>query len=173
MKCCGLHWPFVPKKYLIQWWSNNWEKSHPLPKKIFFFRILRPFEATKVHEWPWLHSTWSERLKNIHHVGFYLIKYCGLHWKTTWPWMNQVSQKANKICGWTQWCKFEAIRCHQSSGMAKMSKQIHCMFSERIKNIHHFGFNLIKYCGLHGGQTGLWWTTLTIYLSEVPKAYLM
>ena len=25
----------------------------------------------------------------MHHVGFYLIKHCSLHWSTTWPLINQ------------------------------------------------------------------------------------
>ena len=47
------------------------------------------------------------------------------------------------------------IRGHQTSGMAMMSKQMHFPFSERLKNIHHVGFNMIIYCGLHEGQPGL------------------
>ena len=67
----------------------------------------------------------------------------------------QIEKKVILYLKKTIFLEFEAIKDHQSSGMAMMSKQMHFPFSERLKNIHHVGFNLIIYCGLHGGQPGL------------------
>ena len=56
--------------------------------------VLHKMEAIRGHQSSWMalmswemYCTCSERFKNMHHEGFYLIKHCGLHWRTIWPLM--------------------------------------------------------------------------------------
>ena len=136
----------------MQYWSKNCKKtSFYTWKNLFFSEIWVHYRPTKS-------MNGHDKLTNSSYISSAEVKI-----------EKNVILYLKKLF----FQKFEVIRGHQSSWMAMISYKMHWICSKRLKIIHHVGFNLIKYCGLYGGQPGLKWTTLTIHLFEVPKAYLI
>ena len=91
------------------------------------------------------YCTCSERLKNIHHVGYYFIRHCGLHWRTIWPLMNP----PNNIPFWGPGAMYNSL--------------VRLNLKKNKKKLRFWGFESVR-----GQIPNIFFVSLESYLKMVP-----